>query len=191
MSSADRERWNQKYADKGSSLSEVPLILLQNLTYFQKGSVLDVASGDGAIAIYLASKPGFNVSALDISEIGLQRLSDFADERGLKVNTLCIDLEEFHDWPCLGQFDNICIFRYKPTLVLIERLTMLLAEGGRLIVSTFNQLHHQHTGFNQQFCLEPNELSDVAGKGLNLLSYHSSEQSPFCDSYIFEKSTSI
>ena len=187
MSHTDRERWNKKYASKGDSPGEVPAVLLQNLSYFQTGSVLDIASGDGAIALYLASQQRFNVSALDISEIGLQRLSAFADQRNLSITTLCVDLDEQQDWSHLGSFDNICLFRYKPTLDLLKRLAAHLNEGGRLIVSTFNQLHHQHTGFNQQFCLKPDELIGVANQGLSLLSYQSNQQTPFCDSYVFEK----
>ncbi len=187
MSHTDRERWNQKYTSKGDSPSEVPAIFLQNLTYFQKGSVLDVASGDGAIALYLASKQSFNVTALDISEVGLQRLSAFASERNLSIKTLCVDLDELQDSSHLGSFDNICLFRYKPTLALLERLAAHLNKGGRLIVSTFNQLHHQHTGFNQQFCLYSDELVAAANQGLSLLSYYSNQQAPYCDSYVFEK----
>lgn len=193
MSNADRERWNQKYAKKLDTPSEAPPILLQNLSYFQAGTVLDVACGDGAAALFLARQAEFEVTALDISDVAINRLQQFARQQQLKVNTLCFDLEDATAFSDVGEFNNICLFRFKPTAELLVQIARLLAEKGRLIIATFNQLHHQQTGFNPRFCLQPEELlfknqPFLESAGLRLISYHSSEQSPFCDSYIFEKS---
>jgi ubiquinone/menaquinone biosynthesis C-methylase UbiE len=49
------------------------------------GRALDVAAGEGRMALWLASR-GWSVTALDFSPVGLQRGRQRAQERGLQVD---------------------------------------------------------------------------------------------------------
>lgn len=65
--SSIREKWNRRYADKSGGLSSVPVALELGWPLLRPGSVLDLASGDGGSALFLA-KHGFSVTAVDIAE---------------------------------------------------------------------------------------------------------------------------
>lgn len=186
MSVADREKWNSKYSRKDFQPVTAPVMLLQNLEYFKPGTVLDVASGDGAAALYLAQKSQFKVTAIDISNVALSRLQQQAADLEVSIETHSLDLDAPQALAALGQFDNLCLFRFKPSLELVQRLAEQLKIGGRLIIATFN--HHQ-PNFNLKFCLQPKELVAV-DHSLQLISYHTSSELPFYDTYIFEKNGS-
>jgi tellurite methyltransferase len=76
--------------------------------------VLDLACGEGRNALYLAGL-GFQVSAFDISESGIEKLRAVATERGLEIDTSVCDMREYK-FPC--QFDLIVC---QGCLHLIER----------------------------------------------------------------------
>ncbi len=54
-------------------------------------SILDLGCGEGRNALYLADR-GFSVTAVDISENGIQKLSNLASERALTVATEVADM---------------------------------------------------------------------------------------------------
>ena len=58
------------------------------------GKVLCLAEGEGRNAVYLAQE-GFQVTAVDGSHVGLQKLEALAKEVGVSVTTICGDLAEF------------------------------------------------------------------------------------------------
>ena len=69
----DRKRWNEKYLSETYSVDPSPIV-----KKFYKmapgGIALDIAAGTGRNAIFLAEK-GFQVDAVDISDVGLRKIS--------------------------------------------------------------------------------------------------------------------
>lgn len=61
------------------------------LNHRDSGSVLDIGAGDGRNALFLASK-GFEVKAVDISEVGLEKLQGFAVQQNVSVEREVVDL---------------------------------------------------------------------------------------------------
>lgn len=66
--------WEQKFLSRPDSQLPPETILIEDVAFFkEKGSVLDLACGDGRNALFLAES-GFEVTAVDFSEAALNRL---------------------------------------------------------------------------------------------------------------------
>ncbi|MBT3940602.1 methyltransferase domain-containing protein [Candidatus Woesearchaeota archaeon] len=69
-----------------------PSKLVLNIPNYRKsGSVLDVGAGEGRNALYLASK-GFDVTAMDISTVGISKIEQLAKEHGLTLKSQVKDI---------------------------------------------------------------------------------------------------
>ncbi len=127
-----------------------------------KGTVLDVAAGEGRHALFLAAQ-GYEVIGLDRNEQALATLARKAGEHHIpNLSTWNTDLElDPEAPPSLGnqEYDGILVFFYlfRP---LFPSLLQALKPGGVLIYETF--LIDNHVRFNhprrKEFCLEHNEL---------------------------------
>jgi len=56
--------------------------------------VLCLAEGEGRNAVYLAQQ-GYEVTAIDSSEVGLQKAQKLANEKGVKIETIVEDLAHY------------------------------------------------------------------------------------------------
>lgn len=121
-----------------------------------KGRALDIASGRGRNAIYLAEL-GFEVDAVDIDPEALHYLRRLADDRGLPVRAIEADLTRA-SLPG-GRYDVVIDFNYLDR-ALFRATAELLAPGGLLVFETFTREHVDVVGqrMNERYVLEPNEL---------------------------------
>lgn len=139
--------------------------LITQLPRLPRGKVLDVATGKGRHAHFLATQ-GFSVHGIDRNRDALAFIDAQAQEDGaLPITTEYMDLET-NDLapPDLGTeiYDVILIFfyLYRP---LFPQLLKALKPGGILLYETFlleNHLQRQHPR-RKEFCLKPNELLTV------------------------------
>lgn len=157
----DKERWNRRFNDRPMVPGRVPEFIEDRFANLASGSVLDIASGDGSVSLHLAEK-GFEVTALDISDVALKRLNMFAEEKDLKVATLVADLDQSADLKDLPQFDYIVMAHFKPKIEYWPIFASLLKPGGYLFLTTFNWHHHQKNNFSRRFCLEEEELFNIS-----------------------------
>lgn len=147
--------------------------LVQQLHRLPKGRVLDVASGSGRHALFLASL-GYQVETVDRNEEALAQLSAGARVRHLTgISSRILDLEQQTQEPNLGHeaYDAILIFfyLYRP---LFPSLIEALKPGGVLLYETFtvdNHVQRQHPK-RREFCLAHNELVRLTA-GLRILHY--------------------
>ena len=148
--------------------------LSEHLQMLLKGTVLDVASGHGRNALYVAEH-GFSVHALDRNPEALGVLSAAAAERKLShVTTQVVDLES-EELPATvfppAAYENVLVFFYffRP---LFPALLRTLKPGGILMYETFlveNHIRYHHPR-HRSFCLEPGELHTLT-HGLDILHY--------------------
>jgi len=138
------------------------------------GSILDVASGYGRNARWLAAQ-GYQLEAVDKDAMALQSMHGVAN-----INTRLADIEA-DAWPYVNrQFDAIvvCRYLYRPLLPL---LVHSLAPGGVLIYETFMD-GQQHYGRpqNPNFLLTSNELLRVYMADLTVVAFEQGllQQSP-------------
>lgn len=180
----DKQKWNARFSSKVKVAPKPPGFIKASVNCLKPGSVLDVASGDGAAALYLAAH-GFMVTAIDVSDIALERLQYFAAQQDLVVTTYVVDLDEPKSFAKLGLFDNIVITHFKPEHHHWPLLVSLLRSGGSLLLSTFNITQHEESRFPSRFCLMPNELKMI-DESLRLEHYASAKRgNNYMDDYRF------
>lgn len=144
-----------------------------------QGKVLDVATGEGRHALYMASL-GYEVIGLDRDTDALDTLTRTANDRRLfNLSTWKMDLETHPEAPpTLGnqEYDGILVFFYlfRP---LFPSILQALKPGGVLIYETFlidNHLQFHHPR-RKEFCLGHNELLQLT-KPLRVLCYQEGPQ---------------
>jgi len=155
---ADQKRWNDRFGRKEFAFGKEPNpFLKKHIRLLPKGKALDIASGEGRNAVFLAQH-GFEVDAVDISEKGLKKARKLAREKRVKINTFLVDLDQHP----IGKerYDLIANF-YFLRRRLIPRIKKGLKKGGKVIFETYLLEHRKlGTGGPKQakYFLKPNEL---------------------------------
>lgn len=161
MALSDRERWNARYRDRGpAAFGDAPSDWLkrhENLLEEQpRGRALDIACGNGRNARYLAGL-GFEVDALDISEVAIDWLQERAATAGLPVHPRVTDLT--HEPLPVGRYQIILNFNYLERSIF-PSIGGALAPGGLLFFETFirDQIDLFESRILPRYTLEHNEL---------------------------------
>jgi len=132
----DRQDWDQRYREKGFVWSVEPnRFLVPEVEGLQPGKALDLAAGEGRNAVWLATR-GWAVTAVDWSEVGLEKGRLLAEHQAVTVDWVLADLREWD--PPAQAFDLVVILYLQPpadlrTLVW-RKAAGAVAGGGRLIV---------------------------------------------------------
>ena len=137
MPADDRTRWDQRYASgdyTGSSSGWVPEWVADMEPWLpQGGPALDIAAGAGRVSRWLALR-GFDVTAVDISPVGLALAREAVESDGHVLKTAEVDLETDPLPP--GQFSLVTCFHYwQPDL--FPGIQDRLARGGILAAEVF------------------------------------------------------
>ena len=126
--------WNARYLEKNQIWSGNPNVaLVREVSALAPGSALDLGCGEGADAIWLAGR-GWAVTAVDISDVALERARRHAETAGVDVDFVLDDLAGSP-----GGFDLVTsFFLHVPEPGLRERTLRVAAEsvapGGTLLV---------------------------------------------------------
>jgi len=155
------ERWDTRYGKAESFVygSEPVSFLKEQMPTLahRKGRALCLAAGEGRNAVYLAQQ-GFEVVAVDISAVGLEKCRALAQRRGVEVETVTADLTTFN----LGieGYDLITDFYYhQPDL--FPKILAALKPGGFFILQNFTIDQPAIGRFgpkNPAYLAKPNEL---------------------------------
>jgi SAM-dependent methyltransferase len=167
VSAAERDKWDGRYRDGAYGERTHPTALLAEwLPKVTRGRALDIACGAGRNALYLAAL-GFDVTALDISAVALERARRIAAARGLVVTWTCADLDDPAALPS-GEFDLIVWVRYVHR-TLMPHLLARLKPGGTLVCEQHLTTDLHVVGPSTPgFRLAPGELSRAA-EGLRVV----------------------
>jgi SAM-dependent methyltransferase len=155
---SDQKRWDKRFRGKEFALGKKPNpFLKKHIALLSKGRALDIASGEGRNAVFLAQH-GFDVDSVDISEKGLRKAQELARQMGVEIRTLVSDLDTYQIEK--GRYDLISNF-YFLNRKLIPRMKRGLKKGGIVIFETYILEHRNlRTGGpkNLRYFLKPNEL---------------------------------
>lgn len=158
---ADRLKWNRRYASApsylGASASQFLRDQMATIKRLAPGQrVLDVASGEGRNAVFLAQN-GFRVTGVDISDVGLAKGERLALEQGVAVEFRQIDLEGYH---IAAQYDVIlnCNFLLRN---LIPEEVKALTPGGLLLFDTLLASPQLLSTHNPDYLLQQGELERI------------------------------
>ena len=87
--------WDQRYSEPGHAYGTEPNEFLREVAErIPRGPVLCLGEGEGRNATFLA-RLGFEVTALDISRVGLAKAEALARERGVRLRTVLADVREY------------------------------------------------------------------------------------------------
>lgn len=102
---SQQEFWNSKFSRDGYLYgTKANEFIASKIDLFtKKTKVLCLGEGEGRNAIFFA-KNDFVVTAMDASDIGLSKIHKRSIEEDLKIETICLDLNE---WKANEKFDVI------------------------------------------------------------------------------------
>jgi SAM-dependent methyltransferase len=170
MTRDDRERWDRQHsAEQGGDAASGFLVKILDAEAWQipRGRALDLASGKGRNALFLAER-GFDVVAMDISPVALAEGKRRAEEKHLALEWQAVDLEQAR-LPESG-YDLIINFNYLQRS-LLPQIKTALAVGGYVIFETY-LIDQQTLGHpkNPAYLLRHNELLEIFA-GFRILCY--------------------
>lgn len=167
MAEKDKIKWNKKYMETPHLLKkrDPSKKLIETIVKVKGKKVLDIACGAGKNSIYLAKK-GFEIEALDISNVALENL----DKKGFEnIITKQVDLEGFI--PKENSYDFIVKTNYLDRNI-IPHLKKSLKKDGILFIETYmNHKDNEKAPSNPDFLLNKDELKRFLDKDFELLDY--------------------
>jgi SAM-dependent methyltransferase len=183
---SDAASWDARFlAESYPAGTEPASILQQLLPLLPRGRALDVATGAGRNAVFLAAN-GWRVIAVDSSRAGLDRAEALAQERGVEVQRaaehafpsppkhsgLILYEADLERTPLpVDQFELVLCIKYLQRS-LFPAMARALRRGGVLVYETYTveQVVFPHGPRNPEYLLRPGELSQ-AFPGLRVLFY--------------------
>ena len=133
-----QETWDARYAESERIWSGRPnQRLVEEAADLPPGRVLDVGCGEGADAVWLAGR-GWQVTALDVSEVALGRVREHAGDAGVGVRVETLHHDLVGDGPAPGRYDLVSVFFFHVLPEVFDGfyggLADLVETGGTLLV---------------------------------------------------------
>lgn len=166
--------WNERYAEPGWAYGTEPNDFLREHAHHlpRPGRVICLAEGEGRNAVFLAAA-GWEVLAVDQSDVGLAKARALAAERQVALQTAVLDLARWEPEPasCEGV---VAIWAHLPRPVrerVHARVVRALRPGGVYLAEAYSprQLAHRTGGpQDTELLWEPADLRAEL-EGLELL----------------------
>lgn len=159
MSDEDRQRWNERYREGAYQFREHPSAVLLDWQDSLTGrTALDLACGRGRNTLHLATL-GFDVDAIDVSDIAIQQATHRANRMDLHVRWVVHDLEQ--GIPLRGPYDLILMIRYVDN-TLLSKAIKLLAPRGKILVEEHLVSDEEVTGpADSRFRVLPGSVQQI------------------------------
>ena len=155
MAESDRERWDARYRAGPFSAGDPAWLLEFEEDLPSEGKALDIAAGAGRVAIWLARR-GFEVSAIDISPVGLALAREAAADEGVQIATHVADLES-ESFP-RGPYHLVACFHYRQG-GLFPLVAQNLAPGGVVVAELATvRTSERRPRPSRRWLATPNEL---------------------------------
>lgn len=131
--------WDERYKSEEYAYGTAPNdFLAAHAARIPKGRVLCLADGEGRNGVWLAQQ-GYDVTAVDLSTVGLEKARKLAASRGVSINTIQADLAAYDIEP--NAWDGIvAIFSHFPSFVrhhLYPQAVAGLRSGGVFLLELY------------------------------------------------------
>ena len=143
--------WDERYQTPEYIFGDQPCqwLIMNQHRLPQSGQALALGDGEGRNGVFLAEL-GFEVTSVDLSEVGLSKARDLASKRGVTVQTVQADLEHY-EIEAESQDLIVSIYCHLPDAIrelVHERAEVALKPGGLFILEAFHhsQLKYQSGG---------------------------------------------
>lgn len=180
------DEWDERYAERDRIWSGAPNgTLVVEADALPVGRALDVGCGEGADALWLAGR-GWQVTAVDVSRVALDRASRAAAAAGAEVRWLVADIT---DGPPAGEvFDLVSAqylaIRHTDDDAGIRGLIAAVGPGGTLLVvghgePSDHEAHeaHDHGGRDHDGWVQPADVATRLDDGW-LIELHETRPRP-------------
>lgn len=182
----NEEYWDEKFIKRNDKLLNPEKSLVDSIGFLKKGTILDIACGDGRNALFLLEK-GFRVTGVDFSSKALERLKMFAKRCNYAVNTMQIDLSKLNSLNDIGIFDNILINHYRLSKEVLADIENHISDNGILFICGFGHKHKVDSKIRKQDLIQSFDFEEVK-KSFELIKYIENEdERGFFVTYIFRK----
>lgn len=160
MSIEDKERWDKKY--KSNIIPSKIVEVVENYAKLATGkSALDIACGMGRNSKFLAES-GFDVHALDISEVAIESLKDIENIRA--------EIVDFDSYSLKENSYDLIVCTYFLERKLFPQIEKALKEDGIFIFETFmHDAENTKVPSNKSFLLNKGELEATFDERYNLM----------------------
>ena len=143
--------WDERYQTAEYIFGDQPCqwLIMNQHRLPQSGKALALGDGEGRNGVFLAEL-GLQVTSVDLSEVGLSKARDLAMKRGVAIQTVQADLEDY-EIDSESQDLIISIYCHLPDAIrklVHERAEVALKPGGLFILEAFHhsQLKYQSGG---------------------------------------------
>src|SRR6056300_1344887 len=88
--------WDERYQTPEYIFGDQPcqLLIMNQHRFPTSGSALALGDGEGRNGVFLAEL-GLQVTSIDLSEVGLSKARDLAKKRGVSIQTIQANLEDY------------------------------------------------------------------------------------------------
>ena len=165
----DSDKWDAIYDSKKLSEDFLPAYILKKFHHLlpAQGKSLDLASGFGANALFLAQH-NMESHAWDISSIAVEKLKEISNSMNLDIKTEVRDVTTSP--PEENSFDVIVVSHFLDRQIM-PNIISALRENGLLFYQTFTKTRVQDIGpSSEKYRLGKNELLDLC-KDLDTIVY--------------------
>jgi tellurite methyltransferase len=135
------DNYNRIYTERETAFcgGEPEKTVVDILKYKSSGTALELGAGEGRNSLFLAEN-GFDVTAQDLSQVGIEKLRKSAEEKGLDVHTEIGDMQSFpidKDYDVLISTNVLHHLPKQDALNLIKRMQLNTKLGGLNTIVTF------------------------------------------------------
>lgn len=129
-----RDLWNDSYRQDVGFEHAPNQLLVTTTEQLAPGTALDVATGQGRNALYLA-KAGWNVTAIDIADVGLRHARETAEREHVALATVEADIDAYNYGT--ARWDLVTEIYVPNPVARVDKIKTALKPGGLFVLEFF------------------------------------------------------
>ncbi|MBK7534027.1 MAG: methyltransferase domain-containing protein [Myxococcales bacterium] len=167
-----REEWNEIYRNGLGFRREPNRLLVETVRGRRPGRALDVATGQGRNAVYLAAQ-GWKVTGVDLSDEGLRLAREQAAQRKLALDTVNANLDDYDFGK--DRWDLVTMIYAGDKVAWLDKIRPSLRRGGLLVVEYFAKDASSGAGGDG---FAPGQLAKLFAEGFDVVRDEVVEDAP-------------